>query len=135
MTLTVAGLAGRTGISTDTVRYYEKIGLLDEAPRNSSGYRIYDDVAVERVRFVRVGQRLGLRLEEIRELLEIRDRGLCPCGHADELVALRIAGLDEEIAHLTAMRHELQALVDARAADGSCVQTLVEIEPKGDRHG
>ncbi len=130
MPLTVAKLAGSADISTDTVRYYEKIGLLKEAPRNSSGYRVYDDSAVERLRFVRGGQRLGLKLAEIRELLEIRDDGLCPCGHADDLLAQRIAGLDEEIAQLSAMRDELQAIAESRADDGDCVQTFVRLEKK-----
>ncbi|MEO7555525.1 MAG: heavy metal-responsive transcriptional regulator [Acidimicrobiales bacterium] len=133
MTITVAGLAGRAGVSADTVRYYERIGLLEAAPRNSSGYRIYDEAAVERIRFVRSGQRLGLRLDEVRELLEIRDRGLCPCGHADELIERRITGLDDEIVHLTKMRDELQTMVSARAVGGSCVQTLMHSDSAPDQ--
>lgn len=63
-------------VSPDTVRYYEKIGLMPETERSASGYRLYGDAAVERPRFIKRAQRFGLRLEAIGELLNIRQRGL-----------------------------------------------------------
>ncbi|MGH2669816.1 MAG: MerR family transcriptional regulator, partial [bacterium] len=84
--LTVGKLAERVGTSADTLRYYERIGLLPKADRTASGYRLYHDDAIARVHFIRGAQRLGLRLEEIGELLEILERGLCPCGRTKQLL-------------------------------------------------
>ncbi|CAN5658106.1 hypothetical protein BH18ACT15_BH18ACT15_05530 [soil metagenome] len=79
MTLKVSGIAERAGVSPDAVRYYEREGLLPPAPRSASGYREYDDSTAGRIRFIKGAQAVGLRLSEIRELLEIQDRGACPC--------------------------------------------------------
>ncbi|CAN5740160.1 N/A [soil metagenome] len=125
MSLTVSRLAAQAGISSDTVRYYDRIGVLRPAPRTASGYRIYEVDAVERLHFVKSAQRLGLKLDEIRELLEIRDEGACPCGHADALIDRRIGELDEEIGRLTALRGELQQMVSARVAGDRCIDTLL----------
>ncbi len=133
MTLTVSRLASQAGISSDTIRYYERIGVLQAAPRTAGGYRIYDDKAIERLHFIKSAQRLGLKLNEIRELLDIRDQGACPCGHADELIDKRIAELDEEIVRLTALRGELQHMVGARADSADCIGNLLQIDRAGAR--
>ncbi len=110
--LTVSKLADRVGTSADTVRYYERIGLLAEPDRSPSGYRMYDDDAVDRVRFIKYAQRYGLRLEEIAELLEIRERGLCPCGHTRRLLERRLAQLDEDMAAMARLRHDIGRMLD-----------------------
>lgn len=81
MELTVSKLGAKVGLTADTIRYYEKAGLLLAPGRTSSGYRIYGDDAAERLRFIKGVQRFGLRLREVRELLEVLDRGECPCGY------------------------------------------------------
>lgn len=78
--LTVSRVAEQVGVSPDTLRYYEKIGLMPETERSASGYRLYGDGAVERLGFIKRAQRFGLRLEAIGQLLDIRQRGLCACG-------------------------------------------------------
>jgi DNA-binding transcriptional MerR regulator len=108
--LTVSKLAERVGVRPDTIRYYEREGLIPQARRTASGYRIYDEGAVRRLRFIRGSQRFGLRLKEIRGLLEVMDRGLCPCGHASDLVTARIAELDRQIAELRGLRRDLAQL-------------------------
>ena len=100
MALTVSKLASEAGVRSDTVRYYERAGLLPPAARTTSGYRMYGDEALDRLRFIKGVQSFGLRLREVRDLLEVMDRGLCPCGHAEGLVRSRIAELDEEIGRL-----------------------------------
>ncbi len=131
--LTVSRLANEVGISPDAVRYYERIGLLPEPDRSASGYRLYDTGAVERLQFVKRAQRLGLRLEEIGELLDIRERGMCPCGHTQGLLERRVAQLDEEIATMTRLRHDIQLMLDElpeRAADGwRCSSEILQIGP------
>ncbi len=110
--LTVSALGARVGLSADTIRYYERIRLLPQARRSPAGYRLYEEDAVERLRFIKGAQRFGLRLEEIRELLEIRDRGACPCGHTQMLLQRRITEVDQELARLGALRSELTGMIE-----------------------
>jgi DNA-binding transcriptional MerR regulator len=109
MTMTVSKLAARVGLTADTIRYYERAGLLPPPDRTASGYRAFDDDAVDRLRFIKGAQRIGLRLQEIKELLDIWDRGLCPCGHTEELLRRRVSEIDAEIAGLEGTKRDLLA--------------------------
>ena len=115
--LTVAQLARSVGIKPDTIRYYEKAGLLPPAQRTAADHRRYDDAAVDRLRFIQGAQRLGLRLREIRTLLEVRDTGVCPCAPAEVLLREHVADLDRELARLSALRAELVRMLDALPTD------------------
>ena len=125
MTLRVSDLAAEVGLTTDAIRFYEREGLLPPPERTASGYRQFDEAAVRRVRFIKGAKSLGLKLAEIRELLEIHDKGTCPCGHTRELLDGRIAQLDQEIRGLRSLRADLaslkqsQCLTDETAVDGS----------------
>jgi DNA-binding transcriptional MerR regulator len=114
--LTVSMLARRTGIPADTIRYYERAGLLPAPARSPAGYRQYDDGIVERLHFIKGAQRLGLRLREIAELLTVRDRGACPCGHAAALARRHISEIDAQMIWLASIREELARLADDCAA-------------------
>jgi DNA-binding transcriptional MerR regulator len=130
--LTVSKLADQVGTSADTVRYYERIGLLPETERSAAGYRLYGDEAVERLRFIKRAQRFGLRLEAIGELLDVRRRGLCPCGHTRTLLEARVAELDEEMSSLGRLRQDIASMIDelpAPAADWHCTSDLIQIGP------
>ncbi|SFO17129.1 DNA-binding transcriptional regulator, MerR family [Geodermatophilus obscurus] len=111
--LRVAELAAAVGVAPDTVRYYERTGLLHPPSRTPAGYRTYGDDAVERLRFIQGAQRLGLRLADIRALLAVRDTGTCPCEPAEDLLRRRLAEVDAEIARLVALRAEMAAMADA----------------------
>lgn len=113
----VAELAGVVGLGPDTVRYYERVGLLPPPARTPAGYREYDASAVDRLQFIQGAQRLGLRLEDIRDLLAIRDTGACPCEPAEELLARRLAELDAQMARLAALRAEMVSMLDALPSD------------------
>ncbi len=130
--LTVSKLADEVGTSADTLRYYEKIGLLPEPDRSASGYRLYGDEAVEQVRFIKRAQRFGLRLEEIGELLAIRQRGLCPCGRTRRLLEAKVAELDQELAALARLRDDISHMIvdlPVQEGDGSpCGSDLVQIQ-------
>ncbi len=132
--LTVSKLADRVGTSADTLRYYERIGLLPEPERSPAGYRLYGDEAEERVRFIKRAQRFGLRLEEIGELLDIRRRGLCPCGRTRRLLEARVAELDRELATLSALREDIAEMIvtlpTKASDDSSCASDLIQIQPK-----
>jgi MerR family transcriptional regulator, copper efflux regulator len=109
--LKVSELAGEVGISSDALRYYERIGLLSPE-RTASGYRMYDSAAADRVRFIKRAQRFGLRLADIAGLVAIQERGLCPCGGTRQLLEARMAELDDEMAALERLRQEIGAMLD-----------------------
>ncbi|HYX43936.1 MAG TPA: heavy metal-responsive transcriptional regulator [Acidimicrobiales bacterium] len=131
--MTVSKLADQVGTSPDTLRYYERIGLLAEPDRSASGYRLYGDDAVERVRFIKRAQRFGLRLDEIGELLDIRQRGLCPCGRTRRLLEAKVAELDEEMATLARLRDDISRMIvelPVQEGDGSgCGSDLIQLQP------
>ena len=126
---TISALAESFGLRADTLRYYERLGLLHPSSRTTSGYRLYDEEATERLRFIKGAQRMGLRLEGIRELLEVRDRG--PCGHTQVLVDRRLDEVESELEQLTAVRAQLLALkkrnadcMDATPKEWSCAMDI-----------
>ena len=119
----VGELAATAGVAPDTVRYYERVGLLPRPPRTAAGYRVYDTGAVDRLTFIQGAQRLGLRLREIADLLAVRDTGVCPCEPAEELLNRRLAELDAEMARLAALREQITAMVQALPT-GACPPPL-----------
>jgi DNA-binding transcriptional MerR regulator len=112
MTLRVSEVAQQAGVSADAVRFYEKEGLLPEPPRSPAGYREYDRTIPQRIRFIKGAQEMGLKLAEIGELLEIQDRGACPCGHTKSLVERRIAEINAEMNRLSSLRSNLAAMAE-----------------------
>ncbi|HYK71348.1 MAG TPA: heavy metal-responsive transcriptional regulator, partial [Streptosporangiaceae bacterium] len=120
--------AAALGLSPDTLRYYERLGLLPPPPRTAAGYRLYGEEAAERLGFISGARQMGLRLADIKELLDVRDRGQCPCGHTKDLVERRLAEVDAEIRQLSAVRTQLLTLkerneecLDAAESEWSCV--------------
>jgi MerR family transcriptional regulator, mercuric resistance operon regulatory protein len=105
--LTVGQLAARSGVRADTVRYYERTGLLPAPCRTDGEHRRYGTADVDRMLFIKGAQRLGLRLAEIRGLLAVRDTGDCPCGPAAVMLRDHLAEIDRELARLAALRAEL----------------------------
>ncbi|MEM9563117.1 MAG: MerR family transcriptional regulator [Actinomycetota bacterium] len=124
-------------VSTKTIRYYESIGLLEEPARTSSGYRDYDDEAIERLRFVRDAQATGLSLAEIASVLELKGAGRTSCAHTAALLDRHLLDLDRQIEQLYQARTALQQLADrARSLDpGSCTDPnrcqVIEPVPEG----
>ena len=112
MALTVSALAATAGLSADTVRYYERVGLLPAPARSAAGYRLYGQDAVGRLRLIKGAQRAGLRLREIVELLQVADRGQCPCGHTETLLRGRLAEVRAELERLRALEADLTRLLE-----------------------
>ena len=115
--LTVAGLGAQVGVGRDTIRYYERVGLLPPPPRTTGDHRRYPAEAVDRLRFIQGCQRLGLRLEDIRNLLEVRDTGQCACTPAGDLLTARLVELDAEVQRLQLLRADLTRMLDGLASD------------------
>lgn len=111
--LSVAQLAAQVGVRPDTIRYYERVGLLPPPPRTSGSHRRYGADAVDRLQFIQGAQRLGLRLRDIATLLAVRDTGSCPCEPAEALLRQRVNEIDAELARLTALRVDLVRMADA----------------------
>jgi DNA-binding transcriptional MerR regulator len=111
--LTVGQLAARTGVRTDTVRYYEREELLPVPQRTDGEHRRYGPADVDRLLFIRGAQRLGLRLAEIRELLAVRDTGTCACQPAERLLRRNVTEINTEIERLAALRAELLGMLTA----------------------
>jgi DNA-binding transcriptional MerR regulator len=109
--LTVGQLAARVGVRADTIRYYERSGLLPEPNRTDGDHRRYGPADLDRMLFIRGAQRLGLRLAEIKVLLAVRDTGVCPCGPAETLLSEHIGEIDREIARLARLRADLARMV------------------------
>jgi len=118
-TYSVSQLAAAVGSSADTLRYYEKVGLLPPPARTPSGYRQYDDAARDRLAFIRGAQRLGLTLADVRDLLAVRDTGDCPCEPAEQHLTKRLTEVDAEITRLEALRDQMRAMLAGIAA-GVC---------------
>jgi DNA-binding transcriptional MerR regulator len=111
--LSVGQLASRAGVRPDTIRYYERAGLLPRPRRTGGDHRRYGAADVDRLLFIRGAQRLGLRLAEIRDLLKVRDTGMCPCGAAEVLLREHVSEIDREMARLSALRAELTGMLAA----------------------
>lgn len=106
-----AEVASQAGVNVQTLRYYERRGLLAPPARLPSGYRDYLPETVRAVRFVKRAQQLGFSLEEIETLLELAAGGPVSCEMAKALASEKIAALEERIAALAAMRESLRRLV------------------------
>lgn len=112
MGLRVSQVAKRAGVTADAVRFYEKEGLLPRPPRSPAGYREYDETIPLRIRFIKGAQKVGLRLADIGELLDIQDRGACPCGHTKALIRRRMNEVEAELERLSALQGDLAALAE-----------------------
>ena len=108
----IGDVAAATGIAVRNVRFYETAGLVVARGRTDAGYRLFDDEAVGRLRFIRRARSLGLGLEEIRTVLAVRDGGQPPCRHIQQLLGERIAQVDAQLESLVALRVELARLAD-----------------------
>lgn len=109
----IGELADLVGVSTKTIRYYEGIGLLPRPRRSDNGYRAYGPEDEGRLVFVKAAQQLGLSLEDIRQVLTLREAGTAPCEHVRGMLREQIRGIGRQLAQLRSMREELQSLETA----------------------
>jgi Hg(II)-responsive transcriptional regulator len=130
-------VAERAGVNAQTLRYYERRGLLPDPPRTASGYRAYGPEAVRIVRFVKRAQELGFSLTEVEVLLHLADGGPESCDMARQLAENKVADLDTKIATLNAMRASLSRLIATcgRPPRERDCPLLDSLEPDPDRNG
>jgi DNA-binding transcriptional MerR regulator len=131
-------VASRAGVNTETLRYYERRGLLATPPRRESGYRDYGSDAVGTVRFIRQAQAVGFSLDEVESLIELANGGPESIDAVQELAQRRMAELDRRLADLQAIRTALTQLVDTsdrpRAVRECPLLQIVEVEDERPDH-
>ena len=136
----IGELAKATGLTTKTIRYYEALRLLKKPPRSEAGYRLYRQEDVERLEFIKQAKRLGLSLEEIREVLTLHEQRQVPCVHVLALLDQKLAQVDALMADLAEFRRELASLREesqarlAQLPEGARICGIVErgIHTKGE---
>ena len=112
--MTIGKLAKRAGVGVETIRFYERRGLIPEPPRRSSGYRQYEEATVLRVQFIRRAKELGFTLKEIEGLLSLRVDPNAPCQDVNRRIEAKIEDIEEKIEMLERMKSTLMSL------DASC---------------
>ena len=129
--MTIGKLATQTDVSVETIRYYERRGLVEAPGRTSGGFRLFTDDAVPRLRFIKRARQLGFSLEEIGELLNLREQGDAVCERVHEMARSRIVQLNRRIRELQAAQRSLEALLDDCDADVGAdpCAVLTDLEP------
>ncbi len=105
--LLIGEIGQQVNLPTQTIRYYERLGLLDPPERTQSRYRVYSEQTIERLRFIQKAKLFGLSLDEIKQLIEIRNRGVSPCANLKAMVKEHLDELDNHIQEMLAFRQEL----------------------------
>lgn len=109
--LSIGDLARTTGTKVETIRYYERTGLLPPPPRTGGNYRAYGAAHLARLSFVRRARDLGFSLDQIRALLDLADKRERSCEAVDSIARAHLSEVERKLADLTALRHELTALL------------------------
>ena len=117
--LTIGQLARRADVGVETVRFYEREGLLEEPARRPSGYRQYDEGVVDRLRFIRRAKQLGFTLKEIRELLSLRIDPATTCGDVKSRAEAKLDDIAAKIRSLQRMKRALVKLTKACGGHGA----------------
>ena len=109
--LRIGEIAAQAGISSDTVRHYERLGVIPKAFRSAAGYREYSESALERIRFVRNAVRFGFSLRQIAQFLRARESGRMPCREVRDTAVRMAADMDRQIEEMVAARAAIQQML------------------------
>ena len=130
---TIGALASACGVGRDTIRYYERSGLMPRPDRTASGYRIYDKGDVDRVNFIKTAQSLGFTLNEIGLLLSLRGSDTASAADVVKLTEDKVRSLATKLRQLKAIKQALEQLVADRVAEA--VVDLLETVEIEKQHG
>lgn len=122
----ISDAAAASGCHLETIRYYERVGLLPEPERTRNRYRQYTDADVERLRFITRGRDLGFSLEEIRSLLRLAEDPDLSCGEVDQLARKHLGDIQARLADLQRMASELARTIGACHGDERGTCTILE---------
>lgn len=123
--LKIGEVARRADVGVETIRYYERQGLLESPQRRASGYRQYDESVISRLHFIRRAKNLGFTLAEIRELLGLWCSGNTRCDHVRTRAVQKISDIDEKIRSLQTMRRSLQQIICQCERQNSVAECLL----------
>jgi MerR family mercuric resistance operon transcriptional regulator len=123
-TMTIGGLSERTGVHIETIRYYERIGLLPAPPRSDGRHRRYDDAHRQRLIFIRRARELGFPLDRVRELLGIPAGESPPCEAVKSMTEAHIADIRQKIRSLQRLEEALAGLADQCSGGLPCCPVL-----------
>jgi Hg(II)-responsive transcriptional regulator len=123
--LTIGALAERAGVGVETVRFYERRGLVRRPPRPRTGYRAYPEDTVGRIRFIRNAQALGFTLQEITALLQLRVTAGTSCAAMRSRAAAKLADVKQRLADMNRIRGALQKLVAACPGRGALISCTI----------
>jgi len=131
--LTIGQASQQTGLSAKAIRIYERKGLLPKADRTSSGYRLFQGTDVDVLRFIRQARSIGLRLDEIKDVLDLQRSGQRPCETVIAMLDAHITEIDRTLSDLTSLRSTLaKACTQARASrdrgDGGVICEIIEAQ-------
>jgi MerR family mercuric resistance operon transcriptional regulator len=134
--LTIGEVAQQAHVRIETLRYYERTGLVASPPRSASNYRLYPQETVRRVQFIKRAQALGFSLKEIMELLALRATPETPCADMRSRALDKITAIDEKMQALHAMKHALAKLVEECLGQGEMTDCpiLAALDTKGNGH-
>ncbi len=110
--LKIGEVSKRSGVGIETLRFYERSGVLDKPARTYSGYRVYRPEVLERLDFIKRAQVLGFTLDEIKQLIAHKRSGKSPCAEVREIVSHRLKELDERMREMRRYRQELAEAVE-----------------------
>ena len=126
----IGELAKTAGVTPDTIRYYEREGLLPSPQRTESGYRDYGHGVLDDLQFIKKAQALGLKLSDVREVLEISSGGKPPCEHVRATVSARLVEVEQRLRELRALRATLRETLErvdrAPAPKAGCRCAVIE---------
>jgi MerR family transcriptional regulator, mercuric resistance operon regulatory protein len=127
----IGALSARTGCNIETIRYYERIGLMPPAPRSGGGHRLYGDMQARRLGFIRRTRQLGFTLDEVRTLLRLVDGGRYTCARVKRITVHHLDDIRRKIADLRTIERALKAM--ATRCDGGTVPKCPVIDALFDR--
>lgn len=139
----IGALAKSAGVSVQTIRYYERYGLLPTPERKSSSYRIYTAEHTRRLRFIIHAKTLGFMLEEIKKILDLSRKQQCPCGQVVRIAEQRLTEISEQLEQLSRFKRELTRAVSSwkkspeQAPAGDAICVLIErtmVKERGNSH-
>jgi DNA-binding transcriptional MerR regulator len=108
----IGELSKSSGLSIKTIRYYEDLDLIQAVKRTKGGFRLFEEkTTLMRLQFIKQAQRLGMSLEEIRQILEVRDRGELPCQDVKQKLEDKVAQINDQIQALEHLKNQIQSLL------------------------
>lgn len=130
MEFPIGELSRQTAVKVPTIRYYEQIGLLPEAPRTEGNRRLFGKAEVDRLNFIRHSRELGFEIDDIRELLTMAAQPQSSCHQVDSIANNHLVEIDRRIASLTALKAELSRMIDecghGRVCDCRIIEALAD---------